>query len=136
MFPRVATSLLSAALLIFPSVVPCCAISKLLASGERLETVATPATHACSCYPLSKPQKEPVPAEDRHSPDGNCPYCGGLLFHSGVDDATLSPECQLVFAWLGDARKLANGQPTIFPQSLQQQILGQPFLNTGMRLLI
>ena len=136
MFFRVATPLLLAALLIFQSVVPCCAISKLLAGGDRSEAVATKVSHACSCCPHSQSQHEPVPADDDYSPDGKCPYCGGLLFHSGLDNTTPLPEGQLVFALLGAAPKLANGQAPVFPQMLQRQVLGQPFLNTGMRLLI
>lgn len=135
MFPRVPTSLLLAALLIFQSVVPCCAISMLLAGG-RTEVLATKAAHACSCCPHPQSQQEPVTPDNGHSPDGKCPYCGGLLFHSGLDDATLLPEVQLVFASFEDATKLENGQVPVFPQMLQQQVLGQPFLNTGMRLLI
>ena len=136
MFPRVATSLLLAALLIFQSVVPCCAISKLLVGGERSEAVATHVAHACSCCPHSQSQQEPVPSDDGHSPDGKCPYCGGLLFHSGLDDATPISEGDLVLALIADAPERASGQPAVSPQMLQRQILGQPSLNTGMRLLI
>ncbi|MEZ6100690.1 MAG: hypothetical protein R3E01_17105 [Pirellulaceae bacterium] len=136
MFPRVATSLLLAALLIFQSVVPCCAISKLLVGGERSEAVATHVAHACSCCPHSQSQQEPVPSDDGHSPDGKCSYCGGLLFHSGLDNATPISEGDLVLALIADAPEHASGQPAVSPQMLQRQVLGQPFLNTGMRLLI
>lgn len=136
MFPRIATSLLLAALLIFQSVVPCCAISKLLVGGERSEAVATHVAHACSCCPHSQSQQEPVPPDNGHSPDGKCPYCGELLFHSGLDDAMPISEVHSVFALLGDAPKLANGQTQVSRQRLDRQVLGQPFLNTGTRLLI
>ena len=136
MFFRFATSLLLAALLIVQSVVPCCAISKLLENGDSSEAVATHVSHACCC-PHSKSQQESVPSDDGHSPDGKCPYCGGLLFHSTLDDAApISDEGHAVFALFGDAQKHVSGQVRIFPQILQRQILGQPFLNTGMRLLI
>ena len=135
-FFRFATSLLLAALLIFQSVVPCCAISKLLVGGERSEAVATHVAHACSCCPHSQSQQEPVPSDDGHSPDGKCSYCGGLLFHSGLDNATPISEGDLVLALIADAPEHASGQPAVSPQMLQRQVLGQPFLNTGMRLLI
>ena len=135
-FFRVTTPLLLAALLIFQSVVPCCAISKLLVGGDCSETLATPVSHTCSCCPHSQPQEESVPSDDDHSPNGKCPYCGGLLFHSGLDDATPLPEGQLVFVLLGDLPEHANGQAPTFRQTLQRQVLGQPFLNTGTRLLI
>lgn len=133
---RFATSLLLAALLIVQSVVPCCAISKLLASVDSSEAVATHVSHACSCCPHSQSRQESVPSDDGHSPDGECPYCGGLLFHSALDDAAPIYEGHAVFALLGDVPKHVSGQVSIFPQILQRQVLGQPFLNTGMRLLI
>lgn len=134
-FFRVAIPLLLAALLIFQSVMPCCAISKLLVGGERSEAVATLATQACSCCPHSQSQRVPVPSDDDHSPDGKCPYCGGLLFHLALDDATPIPESHSFFALIGDAPTLANRQ-TPSPRILERQVLGQPYLNTGMRLLV
>ncbi|MDM4015098.1 hypothetical protein [Roseiconus lacunae] len=135
-FPRVATSLLLAALLIFQSVVPCCAISKVMVVGERTEAVATHAMHVCSCCPNSQSQQEPAPSDNDHSPNDKCPYCGGLLFHSVLDDATPISEGDLLLALIGDASKHTSAQVSVFPQILQRQVLGQPFLNTGTRLLI
>lgn len=136
MFFRFATSLLLAALLIVQSVVPCCAISKLLVGGERSEAVATHVAHACSCCPHSQSQQEPIPSDDGHSPDGKCPYCGGLLFHSALDDATPISEGHLFLALFGDAPKQWDEQAQVSHRPLQRQVFGQPFLNTGMRLLI
>ncbi|MEM8669279.1 MAG: hypothetical protein AAGG48_17280 [Planctomycetota bacterium] len=136
MFPRSVTSLLLATLLILQSVIPCCAVSKLLPDGKSTESVATQVAHSCSCCPHSQSQQSELPSDDGHSPDGKCPYCGGLLFHSGVSDATAASEGQLAFALLGDAPKHAIKLAPVFPQTLQQQVFGQPFLNTGMRLLI
>jgi hypothetical protein len=133
---RFATSLLLAALLIVQSVVPCCAISNLPASVDSSETVATHVSHACSCCPHSQSRQESVPSDDDHSPDGECPYCGGLLFLSALDDAAPLSDGHAVFALLGDVPKHVSGQVSIFPQRLQRQVLGQTFLNTGMRLLI
>ncbi|MEM6467981.1 MAG: hypothetical protein AAF802_00320 [Planctomycetota bacterium] len=136
-FPRTAIPLILAAHLVFQSVVPCCAIGKLLADGDSSVAVATHVSHACSCCPHSKSQQESVPSDDDHSPDGECPYCGGLLFHSGLDDAApISDEGHAVFALFVDAQKHVSGQVRIFPQIFPRQVLGQPFLNTGMRLLI
>ncbi len=136
MFLRIATSTLLAALLILQSVVPCCAISKLLAGGGSPEAVAIHVSHACSCCPHSQSHQERVPSDDRKSPDGKCPYCGWLLFHSGLNDAAPISEGHLVLAFLGDAPKHVSEQAPLFPQLLRRQVIGQPFLNTGMRLLI
>lgn len=136
MFPRVATSLLLAALLVFQSVVPCCAIGKLLGDGGIRQAAETHVAHPCSCCPHSQSQQESVPSDDDNSPDGKCPNCGGLLFHSTLDDAATISEGYLVLALLFDAPKHASEQAPIFPQILRQQLIGRPFLNTGMRLLI
>ena len=135
-FLRIATSMLLAAQLILQSAVPCCAIGKLLAGGGSSEAAATHVAHPCSCCPYSQSQQEPVPSDDGHSPDGKCPYCGGLLFHSGLDDAAPISKGHLVLALLGDAPKHMSEQAPVFRQIFQRQVLGQPFLNTGMRLLI
>ena len=136
MFPRTTIPLILAAHLILQSVVPCCAISELLVNGDSSVAVATHVSHACCC-PHSKSQQESVPSDDGHSPDGKCPFCGGLLFHSTLDDAApILDEAHAVFALFGDAQKHVSGQVRIFPQIFARQVLGQPFLNTGMRLLI
>lgn len=136
MFLRIATSMFLAVLLILQSVVPCCAISKLLAGDGSSEAEATYVSHHCLCCPHSRSQQEPTPSDDSHSPDGKCPYCGGLLFHSALDDVVSISEGYLVLALFGDAPKRTSEQAPVFRQIFQRQVLGQPFLNTGMRLLI
>jgi len=124
-----------AALLIFQSVVPCCAISKLLAGGESSDAATLQVSRPCSCCPHSLPQDEQIPSDDGHSSDGKCPFCGGLLFHSAVDDvATPLTEVHQVFAIHRDAPEDSRQQAPTFQAVLQRQVLGQPFLNTGMRL--
>ncbi len=137
MLLRSATTLLLAALLIFQSVVPCCAIGKLPAGGESSDAATLQVSRPCSCCPHSLPQDEPIPLDDGHSPDGKCPFCGGLLFHSALDDvATAVTDVHQVFACLGDAPEDSRQQAPKVQTVLQRQVLGQPFLNIGMRLLI
>lgn len=131
-----ATPMVLAVLLTLQSVVPCCAISKLLISADRTEAGATHPCHPCSCCPDSRSQQEPIPSDDGHSPDAKCPFCGGLLFHSALDDAAPIPEGYSVFTLPGDTPRHASVQAAVFPQIIRRQILGQPFLNTGTRLLI
>ena len=64
-------------------------------------------------------------------------FCGGLLFHSAVDNTTAPvTEGHLIFALLDDALERRCEQAPVFHRTLQRQVLGQPFLNTGTRLLI
>ena len=134
---RSVTTLFLAALLILQSVVPCCAMSNLLTSGDESSTASLQVSHSCSCCPHSPMGSEHYPSDNEHSPDGKCPFCGGLLFHAVSDDATAQvSESPLIFASLGDAPECTGQQAPTLQAIQKRQVLGQPFLNTGMRLLI
>ena len=134
---RSVTTLLLAALLILQSVVPCCAISSGLTGGDDSRAASLQDAHSCSCCPHSPKESEQLPSDNEHSPDGKCPFCGGLLFHAASDDATAPvTESRLIFASLGEAPECTRQQAPTLQAIQKRQVLGQPFLNTGMRLLI
>ena len=136
-FVRVATSLLLAVLLTVQSIVPCCAIGSLLASGEHSDEVLNQIDRPCCCCPLLLPEQETVPSDNGLPRDDKCPFCGGLMFKSPVD-ITLAQltDDHWVFAAPDRGPQLKCGQTPVLYRVVQRQVFGQPFLNTGMRLLI
>jgi len=136
-FLRSAPSMLLAALLMIQSVVPCCAISKLLSCGDGSEAAATQVTRSCSCCPRSQsPQPEPIPSDEGRLPEGECPYCGGLLLHFLGDNAASIHLSHPTLAMPCNTGEYASEQPAVLHQALLRQLLGHQFLNTGISLLI
>ncbi|QDT66622.1 hypothetical protein V22_38930 [Calycomorphotria hydatis] len=137
MFTRTHIILLLTALLTLQSVLPCCAIRNLLMGGNHSE-VATPQTVCpCSCCPQKQHQQNSIPAENKHAPERECPFCEGLIFHSASNDAAAPIfEGSLVLAPPRCSNDSSRKSLANFNPILQQQMRGQLFLNTGLRLLI
>lgn len=136
---RTATTLMLVALLILQSVAPCCAIRQLLSNGIDSSSdtaLLTPDVTSCACCRQadSTPQDAPSPEE---WPDEKCPFCGGVCFHVAPGEVT-APVTQrsCVFTSNGAGTHPSLMHATVLLSIPPRQMLGTPFLNPDMRLLI
>lgn len=134
---RVVTSLTLATLLMIQSVVPCCALNRLLITGTTANT--TSILDSCGCdrchhVPIESGQ---TPREDDRSPQSECPTCAGLFYFSAPKECdTFAKNYRLVFTSLPfQLDRLSSEYVRVIP-ILPRVMLVRSSIELSMRLLV
>lgn len=130
---RSATCLILIVLLVLQSVVPCCAISRLLANRANTEVSSDRIVCGCSHCEHSFPERH-VPVDDKDSRNDQCPFCGGLMLHAPSDNSVVhEPTTSLVFGVFPCKLACVSSQRLCAEVITKPLCFGQPFFDTGMR---
>ncbi len=134
---RVVASLTLAALLMIQSVVPCCALNRLLSAGTTANTTSILNSCGCdSCHHVPNESGQ-TPREDNRSPQSECPTCAGLFYFSAPKECdTFVKNYRLVFAFLSFQLDCLSSEYVRVIPNPPRVVLVRSSIELSMRLLV